>query len=64
MPTKAVPAPIQPLDAWTFSATPYGWVPLLNGSMTVKGRTFDVDVDFNDLMISYAVQKSRKISFY
>ena len=50
MPTKAVPAPIQPLDAWTFSATPYGWVPLLNGSMTVKGRTFDVDVDFNDLM--------------
>ena len=50
MPTKAVAAPTQPIDAWTFSATPYGWVPLLNGSTTVKGRTVDVDVDFNDLM--------------
>jgi hypothetical protein len=50
MPTKAVAAPIQPIDAWTFSATPYGWVTLLNGSTTVKGRTVDVDVDFNDLM--------------
>jgi hypothetical protein len=50
MPTKAVAAPIRPIDAWTFSATPYGWVTLLNGSTTVKGRTTDVDVDFNDLM--------------
>ena len=50
MPTKAAAAPTQPIDAWTFSATPYGWVTLLNGSTTVKGRTVDVDVDFNDLM--------------
>jgi len=50
LPTKAVAAPTQPIDAWTFSATPYGWVPLLNGSTTVKGRTVDVDVNFNDLM--------------
>jgi hypothetical protein len=50
MPTKAVAAPVQPLDGWTFSATPYGWIPLLNGSTTVKGRTLDVNVDFNDLM--------------
>jgi hypothetical protein len=50
MPTKALPAPIRPIDAWTYSATPYGWVTLLNGSTTVKGRTVDVDVDFNDLM--------------
>ena len=31
-------------------ATPYAWVTLLNGSTTVKGRTVDVNVDFNDLM--------------
>jgi hypothetical protein len=36
MPTKAVAAPIRPIDAWTFSATPYGWVPLLNGSTTAR----------------------------
>ena len=50
MPTKAVAAPVRPIDAWTFSATPYAWVTLLNGSATVKGRTADVNVDFNDLM--------------
>jgi len=38
------------IDNWTFSATPYVWVTLLNGSTTVKGRTVDVDVGFNDLM--------------
>ena len=42
------PAPI--LNPWTFSFTPYGWVTLMNGSTTVKGRTVDVDVGFNDLM--------------
>lgn len=50
MPTKAVAAPpIRPIDAWTFSATLYGWVPLLNGSTTVKGRTTDVDVGYSQL---------------
>ena len=49
MPTKAVAAPTQPIDAWTYSATLYGWVPLLNGSTTVKGRTTDVDVGYSDL---------------
>ena len=42
------PAPI--LNSWTFSFTPYGWVTLMNGSTTVKGRTVDVDVGFNNLM--------------
>ena len=52
MPTKAPVAPaLAPvLSPWTYSATLYGWVPLLNGSTTVKGRTVDVDVDYNELM--------------
>jgi hypothetical protein len=50
MPTKAAIAPTPPIDTWTFTATPYAWVTMLKGSATVKGRTGDVDVDFNDLM--------------
>jgi hypothetical protein len=50
MPTKAFVAPAPILNPWTFSVTPYGWVTLMNGSTTVKGRTVDVDVGFNDLM--------------
>jgi hypothetical protein len=50
MPTKAFVAPAPILNPWTFSFTPYGWVTLMNGSTTVKGRTVDVDVGFNDLM--------------
>jgi hypothetical protein len=50
MPTKAPLVAAPTIDTWTFSATPYAWVPLLNGSTTVKGRTADVNVDLNDLM--------------
>jgi hypothetical protein len=49
MPTKAPIKPLPEIQAWTFSATLYGWVPLLNGSTTVKGRTVDVDVSYSDL---------------
>jgi hypothetical protein len=49
MPTKApfLPAPV--LSPWTYSATLYGWVPLMNGSTTVKGRTVDVDVGYSEI---------------
>jgi hypothetical protein len=49
MPTKAPITPLPAIDAWTFSATLYGWVPLLNGSTTVKGRTVDVDVGYSEI---------------
>jgi hypothetical protein len=49
MPTKAIIAPTPVLNPWTYSATAYGWVPLMNGSVTVKGRTADVDVDYSDI---------------
>ena len=50
MPKKAIPPPAPVLNSWTFTAMPYAWVTLLHGSTTVKGRTVDVDVGFNDLM--------------
>ena len=51
MPTKApvAPAPAPVLSPWTYSATLYGWVPLLNGSTTIKGRTVDVDVGYSEI---------------
>ena len=51
MPTKApaviTPAPV--INPWTFTATLYGWVPLMKGTVTVKGRTADVDVGYSDI---------------
>ena len=49
MPTKAPVSPAPVLSPWTYSAIFYGWVPLLNGLTTVKGRTLDVDVGYSDL---------------
>ncbi len=50
MPAKAPLIRSPTIESWTFSATPYVWVTLLNGSTTIKGRTVDVEVGFNDLM--------------
>ena len=49
MPTKAIVSSTPILNPWTFTATPYAWVPLMNGSTTVKGRTTDVDVGYSDM---------------
>jgi hypothetical protein len=48
--TKTVVAPSPALDARTFTLAPYVWMPSLNGSTTVKGRTIDVDVTFIDIL--------------
>ncbi|HWV40973.1 hypothetical protein [Pseudorhodoplanes sp.] len=45
MPVKAIPAPA-PYDPWRVDITPYGWLPSLNGSSTIKGQTFDIDASF------------------
>ncbi|MGC1938747.1 MAG: hypothetical protein WA697_10945, partial [Pseudolabrys sp.] len=49
MPVKAPITPA-PIEGWTFSLTPYGWVLSLNGSQTVKGRTTDVNAGFFDIL--------------
>ena len=50
MPTKAPIAPAPAIPGWTFSLTPYFWAVSLNGPLTVKGRTADVDVGFFDIL--------------
>ncbi len=49
MPKKAIIPPPVVLSPWTFTATPYGWLIGLNGPLTVKGRTTDVHVSFDEL---------------
>ena len=38
-------SPVAPASPWRLSFTPYGWLPFLDGDMTVKGRTVDVYVN-------------------
>jgi len=51
MPTKAPPIELAPaIPGWTFSLTPYAWAISLNGPVTVKGRTTDVDANFFQIL--------------
>ena len=38
--TSTAPAPSE----WTFSLTTYAWTPWISGDLTIKGRSFNVDV--------------------
>jgi hypothetical protein len=42
---------VEPLaaDPWTFSFTPYGWFTGINGNVTARGHTVDVDESFIDI---------------
>jgi hypothetical protein len=46
-----VPAPASP-SGWQFRFTPYAWAPSVNGDVTVRGQTVDVDMSFWDLFDS------------
>jgi len=35
---------VAPANPWTLSVMPYGWVPYLDGDVTIKGRTVSIDV--------------------
>ena len=51
MPVKAAPmSPAPPIPGWTFSLTPYFWAISLDGPVTVKGRTTDVDANFFQIL--------------
>jgi hypothetical protein len=44
------PPPSVPSRGWTVSVTPYAWLPFLQGDVTVKGRTVDIDVNPFELL--------------
>ena len=43
--------PVAP-TGWQFRVTPYAWAPSVNGDVTVRGRTADIDFSFWDLFDS------------
>jgi hypothetical protein len=44
------PPPSPPTSGWTLSVTPYAWAPFIQGDVTVKGRTVDIDVNPIELL--------------
>jgi len=47
------PAPtLSSPSGWQFRVTPYAWAPSVNGDVTVRGRTVDIDMSFWDLFDS------------
>ena len=43
---------VTPSSAWQFRVTPYAWAPSVNGDVTVRGQTADIDMSFWDLFNS------------
>jgi hypothetical protein len=39
-----------PASQWSISVTPYAWAPFLQGDVTVKGRTVDIDINPIELL--------------
>ena len=39
----------QPINPWKFSFTPYGWFTGINGNVTARGHTVDVDESFIEI---------------
>ncbi len=46
----AAPLVAETPPGWTYSAMAYAWLPSINGSSTIKGRTADIDASFGDLL--------------
>ena len=42
--------PLPPATAWQFSFTPYAWLTGVNGNVTARGRTVDIDESFIDIV--------------
>jgi hypothetical protein len=44
------PAPAPQSSGWQFSLTPYGWATSINGDVTARGHTVDVNESFIDIV--------------
>jgi hypothetical protein len=44
--------PVTEAPGWQFRVTPYAWAPSVNGDVTVRGQTADIDMSFWDLFDS------------
>lgn len=55
-PVYKAPPPVA-VNPWRFDFTPYGWMPSLNGSSTIKGHTADLDASFFGTIIHREIPK-------
>jgi hypothetical protein len=44
------PTPPPPLPAWTYIAMPYAWLPSVNGTSTVRGRSSKIDASLGEIL--------------
>ena len=42
--------PFAPPNQWQFSFTPYGWMTSINGNVTARGHTVDIDESFFEIV--------------
>jgi hypothetical protein len=66
-------APSAPADKWQFSFTPYGWMINVNGDVTARGHTADVNEDFFQIVeksdsllawMSYFEARKGRVAFF
>jgi len=67
--------PVIHSNNWTFSFTSYGWLPWISGDLTVKGRSFDIDITARQVVdaldwsgipawFSYAEARNGRVTFF
>jgi hypothetical protein len=49
-PIATPPEPVSPEDKWTFNSPLYMWIAGLNGNVTARGRTANVDASASDIL--------------
>jgi hypothetical protein len=50
LPLAPAAAPVTAPPGWTFRFVPYAWLPALNGTQTIRGRSAKVDASFIDIV--------------
>ena len=71
-PAKELQSPAGPADdQWRFSVVPLAWLAGINGNVTVRGRTADVNVNFDQIFqhldgafMAYLEARKDKFGFY
>jgi hypothetical protein len=71
-PAKDLQSPAGPAeDKWRFSLVPLAWLPGIDGNVTVRGRTADVNVNFDQIFqhldgafMAYLEARKDKFGFY
>ncbi len=50
LPPRPTPPPLPQLPAWTYIVMPYAWLPAVNGTSTVRGRSTKVDASLGEIL--------------